>query len=132
MSHVVSGKLRKAPFIKDGTGKDGCSRMYVVELSEVIKDFKTGQNRYTNYSATFFASSDKHKEYYDKAFSEGAFIVVYAEKLDLAISDCKGYIKARMENARLESCMFDHIAQPMQSRNQIPHQHQSTDDDIPF
>ena len=34
--HVVTGELRKAPYIKDGCGQDGQSKMYILELSEVI------------------------------------------------------------------------------------------------
>ena len=49
--HIVSGELRKPPFIKNGVGQDGQSTLFIVELSEVIKDYKTGEKSYTNYRA---------------------------------------------------------------------------------
>ena len=53
--HIVSGKLRKPPFVKDGCGQEGNSRMYGIELAEVIKDWQTQEKLYTNYRAVFFA-----------------------------------------------------------------------------
>ena len=38
MSHNVPGKLRKAPFIKEGCGPQGDSTMFIIELAEVNKD----------------------------------------------------------------------------------------------
>ena len=63
MAHIVAGKLRKPTFIKDGCGPDGMSKMYGIELAEVIKDYKTGEKSYTNYKALFFAKTVAAKGY---------------------------------------------------------------------
>lgn len=106
--HVVSGKLRKPPFTKDGCGADGQSKMYVVELAEMIKDWQTQEKTYTNYKAMFFAKTDQAKQFYDHAFAEGAFVVVTAEKLKAETFQADSgvtYVTLMMDNAKLESCM---------------------------
>ena len=100
--HIVHGELRKATYIKSGVGKDGNSTMYGIELSEVIKDYKTGEKSYTNYKAILFASSDAHVNHYNTTLVEGNFIVLTSEKLKVEVSDCGNYTKLYMENARLE------------------------------
>jgi len=106
--HVISGELRKAPYIKTGCGQDGQSTMFIVELSEVIKDRQTGENKYTNYSAAIFAKSPAQIGYYTTSLVEGNFIVVNCEKLKVDISESNGkqYIKLQMENARLEGAKY--------------------------
>lgn len=104
--HIVTGELRKPPYIKDGCGQDGQSKMYILELSEVIKDYQTGEKSYTNYSAMIFAKSKGQKDYYDKSLVEGNWVSLTADKLKVDVSDCGQYIKLRMENARIESCGY--------------------------
>lgn len=104
--HVVTGDLRKAPYIKNGCGQDGQSKMYILELSEVIKDYQTGEKSYTNYSAMIFAKSQGQKDYYDKSLIEGNWVSLTADKLKVDVSDCGQYIKLRMENARIENCGY--------------------------
>lgn len=103
MPHTVSGKLRKAPFVKSGVGKDGQSTMFIIELSEVTKDRQTGQNTYTNYSAALFAKTPKAIEYYSSALAEGSFVVVSCEKLTVRTDEHQGktYTKLIMDNANL-------------------------------
>lgn len=157
MTHIVSGKLRKAPFIKDGCGPDGNSRMYGIELSETTKDRNTGEKYYANYKALFFAKSDQAKQYYDHAFAEGSFVVVHCEKLKVEQRENNGtnYVSLQMENARLEGAMIPEGAQSQQqpqhsgqqkAQNQQRQQQQAPvnrqqknneppmdfDDDIPF
>ena len=112
--HIVHGELRKAPYIKSGVGKDGQSTMYIIELSEVIKDYKTSEKAYTNYSAMLFASSPAHVDHYNKTLVEGNFIVLTSEKLKVEVSECGKYIKLMMDNARLEGSGY--IAQPQQQQ----------------
>jgi hypothetical protein len=119
--HIVHGELRKAPYIKSGVGKDGQSTMFIVELSEVIKDYKTGEKAYTNYSAMLFAASPAHVDHYSKTIVEGNFIVLTAEKLKIEVSECGKYTKLMMDNARLEGSGY--IAQP-QGHQQQPQQRQ--------
>ena len=107
MSHIVSGKLRKAPFIKEGCGQ-GDSTMFVIELAEMTKDYQTQEKSYTNYKAMFFAKTDAAKAYYHKAFAEGSFVVVQCEKLKVDTFQADSgvtYVTLNMENARLEGAL---------------------------
>lgn len=119
--HIVSGELRKAPFIKPGVGQDGQSVMFAVELSEVIKDYKTGEKTYTNYKALMFAKGAQ-VDYYSSVLVEGNFIVVSAEKLKIEVSDCGKYTKLAMENARLADAKY---VAPQQHNQGGFQQHQS-------
>ena len=123
MSHTVSGLIRKAPFIKEGCGQDGQSKMYVVELSEMTKDYQTQEKSYSNYKAMFFAKTDAAKGYYDKAFAEGSFVVVSSEKLKVEQREHEGktYVSLMMENARLEGAHFSD-GQPQQNQGYAPQQ----------
>lgn len=123
--HIVHGQLRKAPYVKAGVGKDGQSTMFAVELSEMIKDYKTGEKTYTNYKAILFAASDAHVSHYMNTLVEGNFIVITAEKLKVEVSECGQYIKLYMDNARLEGSGFIQQGQGGQqapARNQAPSQ----------
>ena len=113
MAHIVAGKLRKATFIKDGCGPDGQSKMYGIELAEVIKDYKTGEKSYTNYKALFFAKTDAAKGYYDQALAEGSYVVVACEKIKLESREHNGqtYHSLVMENPRLEGANYPETAQ---------------------
>lgn len=113
MAHIVAGKLRKPTFIKDGCGPDGQSKMYGIELAEVIKDYKTGEKSYTNYKALFFAKTDAAKGYYDQALAEGSYVVVACEKIKLESREHNGqvYHSLVMENPRLEGANYPEAAQ---------------------
>jgi single-stranded DNA-binding protein len=108
MAHIVSGKLRKAPFIKEGCGPQGDSTMFIIELAEMNKDWQTQEKSYTNYKAMFFAKTDAAKSYYHKAFAEGSFVVVQCEKLKVDTFQADSgvtYVTLNMENARLEGVL---------------------------
>lgn len=153
MSHTVSGKLRKAPFIKTGCGPQQDSTMYVIELSEMIKAYNSDEKFYTNYSAIFFAKTQGANDFYAKAFAEGSFVVVSCEKLKTDIQqgqDGRTFVKMQMENPRLESFMaasemgsqphggYQQPAQQKAPQQRQPAQpqynepHMDFDDDIPF
>ena len=106
--HIVHGELRKAPFIKNHVGQDGQSTMFIIELSEMVKDFKTGEKSYTNYSAAIFAKSPAQIDYYSTSLVEGNYVVVNCEKLKVDVSESNGkqYIKLQMEGARLEGAKY--------------------------
>ena len=116
--HIIHGELRKAPYIKAGCGQDGQSTMFIIELSEMIKDRQTGEKLYTNYSAAIFAKSPAQIDYYNTSLVEGNFVVVNCEKLKVDVSDSNGkqYIKLQMENARLEGAKY------IESNNQVQQQ----------
>ncbi|AUR88423.1 nucleic acid-binding, OB-fold protein [Vibrio phage 1.113.A._10N.286.51.E7] len=123
MSHIVSGKLRKAPFIKEGCGAQGNSTMFIIELAEMNKDWQTQEKSYTNYKAMFFAKTDAAKGYYHKAFAEGSFVVVQCEKLKVDTFQADSgvtYVTLNMENARLEGALTveDQGGMPQQPQQQ--------------
>jgi hypothetical protein len=122
MSHTVHGMLRKEPMIKQLQE----STMFVVELAEMVKDYKTGEKTYTNYKAMLFAKSDAAIAYYTKATKLGSFIVLTSEKLKVETFDAqsgKTYITLMMDNARLEGAHFDDTgAQPQQAAPQYQQQ----------
>ena len=121
MTHIVQGKIRKAPFIKDGCGPDGMSKMYGIELAEVVKDYKTGEKSYTNYKALFFAKTPNAQAYYDQALAEGSYVVVSCEKLKIEQREHNGqtYITLMMENPRLDGANY-----PEQGQRQASQQYQ--------
>ena len=110
--HVVSGKLRKAPLIKDNCGPDSQSKMYAIELSEVTQDYKTQEKSYTNYRAVLFAKTQAAKQFYDNATAQDSFVVLTCEKLKVESRDHEGktYITLSMENAKLEGANFTESA----------------------
>lgn len=114
--HIVHGELRKDTFIKHNVGKDGQSTMFGVELSEMIKDYRTGEKTYTNYKALLFASSPAHVDYYTSSLVKGNFVVLNCEKLKIEVSECGQYTKLFMDNARLEGAGY------IQPNNQAPQQ----------
>ena len=123
MSHTVHGLIRKAPFIKQGCGQGGESTMFVVELSEMTKDFQTQEKLYSNYKAMIFAKSPAQVDYYNKALAEGSFVVVSCEKLKVEQREHNGkiYITLMMDNPRLEGAHFDDN-QPQRQPQQAPQQ----------
>jgi hypothetical protein len=115
MSHIVHGLIRKAPLIK----QLATSTMFVLEISEMVKDFKTGEKTYTNYKAMLFAKSDQAAAYYTKATAEGSFVVLHSEKLKVETFEAqsgKTYITLMMDNARLEGAHFDDAHAPAQAQ----------------
>lgn len=156
--HIVSGLIRKAPFVKD----DPNYKMYVVELSEMIKDYKTQEKTYSNYKAMFFAKTDGARNFYDQVFKENSFVVVSAEKLKVdtfAADNGTIYTTLMLDNPRLENAKYEQDqgnggnwgqpqqpqSQPQQQQYQQPQQQQQQrpqqqyneppmdySDDIPF
>jgi len=89
-------------------GQDKQTTMFIIELSEMIKDRQTGEKNYTNYSAAIFAKSQAQIDYYNTSLVEGNYVVVNCEKLKVDVSESNGkqYIKLQMENARLEGAKY--------------------------
>jgi len=118
--HIVHGEIRKAPYVKDFDG----GTMFALELSEMIKDYKTGEKTYTNYRAALFAKTDAHINHYRNTLIQGNFIVLTSEKLKIVVSDCGQYIKLDMDNARLEGSGYIQAQAPQQQQQQAPPQQQ--------
>ena len=115
--HVVHGTLRKEPMIKQLQE----STMFILELSEMVKDFKTGEKTYTNYKAMLFAKSQAAIDYYTQATTLGSFVVLNCEKLKVETFDAnsgKTYITLMMDNAKLEGAQFNQASQPQQAPQQ--------------
>lgn len=133
--HIVSGELRKSPYVQSGIGQDGQSVLFIVELSEMTKNRQTGEKQYTNYRASLFAKGGQI-DYYNSVLVEGNFIVVSGEKLTIDVSQCGQYTKLNMENARLNNAGYiaqsqtqvqpqqqqGGYSQPQQQYNQAPQQ----------
>ena len=124
--HIVHGELRKAPYVKSGCGQDGQSTMFIIELSEMTKDYQTGEKNYTNYSAAIFAKSPAQIDYYNTSLIEGNYVVVNCEKLKVDVSESNGkqYIKLQMENARLEGAKYIEANQGGYQQTPAQQQHQ--------
>ena len=118
--HIVHGELRKAPFVKQLND----STMFAVELSEVIKDYKTGEKVYTNYKAILFAKTDAHINHYNQTLVENNYIVLTSEKIKVEVSDCKQYTKLYMDNARLEGSNYIQQQQAPQQQGGFQQQQQ--------
>lgn len=138
MPHIITGELRKDPYTKEGQNNSGAYKMYIVELSESIKDRQTNERVYTNYSATFFASSDAMRGWYDEALQSGKVVSVSCEALKVNQRDHNGqtYITLQMEQPRLVFSQRGAAqGQPQQQRQQQPqpqNRQPDFDDDIPF
>ncbi len=122
--HTIFGELRKAPYIKTGCGQDGQSTMFIIELSEMIKDRQTGEKSYTNYSACLFAKAGAQADYYNSSLVEGNYIVVTGEKLKIDVSESNGkqYIKLQLEGAKLAGSKYIESNQQSAPQQQQPQQ----------
>lgn len=143
--HVITGKIRRAPFTKEGQNANGNWKMFAVDLSERYKD-KDGQTQYSNYRAVFFAK-ESMLDWYNEAFQEGKVVSVSAETLSVDVRDKDGktYVTVNMNNPRLEFSQRGGESAPQQQQrqqqqqqqqqhqqSQQPQQQQQFNDDIPF
>lgn len=98
--HTVHGLIRKSPFIKQLQD----STMFAFELSEMVKDYKTGEKVYSNYRVMLFAKSPAAVQFYTDATSEGSFVVVSSKKLKVEQREHEGkiYVSLVMDGALLE------------------------------
>ncbi|QXV76168.1 single-stranded DNA binding protein [Escherichia phage AugustePiccard] len=134
--HVITGKISRAPFTKEGANANGNWKMFAVDLSERYKD-KDGKTQYTNYRAVLFAK-ESMLDWYNEAFQEGKVVSISAESLavDVRDKDGKTYVTVNMNNPRLEFSQRGD-SQPQKNNRQQQQQHpqqqqQQFNDDIPF
>ena len=80
---LVSGRIRKAPYIKTGCGPQGDSTMYAIELSEMIKSYNSDEKFYTNYSALFFAKTQGANDLYSKVLQKVRLLSLLAKNWKL-------------------------------------------------
>ena len=137
--HVITGKIRRSPFTKEGANANGNWKMFAVDLSERYKD-RDGQTQYTNYRAVLFAK-ESMLDWYNEALQEGKVVSISAESLSVDVRDKDGktYVAVNMNNPRLEFSQRGDSAQQQQQRQQQqqqqrqqPQPQQQFEDDIPF
>lgn len=140
--HTLTGKIRKAPYTKQGQNQNGEWKMYAIELSEAIKDRQSGEKSYTNYRATIFAKAGGQMQFYDSVIVEGAVVSVSCEKLKVDVRDGndRQFITLEMVDAKItfaeapQSNQHQQQQQIQQPKQQVKQQkpQQTMDDDIPF
>lgn len=158
MPHIITGEIRKAPYVKDGNNNNGAWRMYGVDLSERMKvrNKDSGQEEavYTNYRATFFAK-ESMMQWYDEAFQLGKVVSISCETLHITSRQGESgqtYTTAEMIRPQLVFSQREpqqgggqQQRQPQQPKQQgwgqpqqpqrqqqAPQQGNQFDDDIPF
>lgn len=97
--HVVTGVIRKEPYIKEGSNNNGPWKMYAVELSERMKiRNRDGEDEtiYTNYRAVFFAKESMIKRY-DEALQMDKVISVTCRTLQIVNREHDGTIYSHNE-----------------------------------
>lgn len=90
--HVVTGVIRKAPYVKEGSNNNGPWKMYAVDLSERMKiRNRDGQDEtvYTNYRAVFFAK-ESMIAWYDEALQVDKVISVTCRTLQIVNREHNG------------------------------------------
>lgn len=97
--HVVTGVIRKEPYVKEGSNNNGPWKMYAVDLSERMKiRNRDGQDEtvYTNYRAVFFAKENMIK-WYDEALKIDKVISVTCRTLQIVNREHNGTIYSHNE-----------------------------------
>ncbi len=153
--HVVTGVIRKEPYIKEGSNNNGPWKMYAVDLSERMKiRNRDGEDEtiYTNYRAVFFGFLCQRK-WYDEALQMNKVISVTCRTLQIVNREHNGTIYSHNEMImpQLEFIQREPSqsgggnqqsggGQPQQPKVQQPPKPQNSggnpgmdfDDDIPF
>lgn len=137
MPHIITGEIRKDPYIKQGQN----GTLYIVELSESFKD-REGNRQYTNYKFFFNAKSDAMNGWYAEAFQVGKVISVSCDQLRIDKNEYNGQVYDTLTSAGFASLQFSQRGEgqsPQQQRPPRQNQQQSNnqppmdfDDDIPF
>lgn len=138
MPHIITGEIRKEPYIKQGQN----GTLYIVELSESFKD-REGNRQYTNYKFFFNAKSDAMNGWYAEAFQVGKVVSVSCDQLRIDSSEYNGQVYNTLTSAGFANLQFSQRGEgqatqqqrpprqnpPQQTNNQPP---MDFDDDIPF
>lgn len=142
MPHIITGEIRKAPFVKQGDR----GTLYIVELSESFKSGRDAPREYTNYK--FFFNDNNNQAisgWYAEAFQEGKVISVSCETLKVDVRDHEGKQYITLMPGDFPKLIFSQRGdgqpqggngqqqrQQTQQHRQQPQQHQNWDSDIPF
>lgn len=141
MPHIITGEIRKAPFVKQGDR----GTLYIVELSESFKQGRDAQREYTNYK--FFFNDNNNQAiagWYAEAFQEGKVISVSCDTLKVEVREHEGKQYITLMPGDFPKLLFSQrgdsqqqggngYQQPRQQTQQRqPQQQQNFDSDIPF
>ena len=140
--HILTGLIRKAPFVKSGSNSKGEWMMFSIEMSESWKD-RDGNRVYSNYKAVLFASTPGSINYNKEVLVEGAIVSISSETLQVVSREHNGktYTHLEMINPKLVFAKAPEGAAPQQQAAQqqrAPQQSQQSappvdyDDSIPF
>lgn len=97
--HVVTGVIRKEPYVREGSNNNGPWKMYAVDLSERMKiRNRDGEDEtvYTNYRAVFFAKESMIK-WYDEVLQIDKVISVTCRTLQIVNRENNGTTYSRNE-----------------------------------
>lgn len=144
--HILTGEIRKAPFVKEQANGN---TLYIVEMSERYKD-REGQSQYTNYKFFMTASNDVRKQIYAEAFQVGKSVSITCETLQVEVREHEGkqYVtlmaggfanlayhqrdSAGGQQQPAQRQPSQQQRQPAQRQQQQPAPQTNFDDDIPF
>lgn len=133
--HVITGEIRKEPFVK-GT-------LYIVELSESYKD-KDQNRQYSNYKFFFNAKTEGLVSWYNEAFQVGKVISVSCKQLKAEMQEYNGKQYITLMAAGFPELVFSQSGesggssqpqQPQRNQRQTHQQQQNAPmdfDDVPF
>lgn len=139
--HIITGEIRKAPFIKQ---QPNGSTLYIVELSERFKPGRDAPAEYTNYKFFFNdGGRDAIAGWYAEALQQGKVISVSCETLKTEVRDHEGKTYITLMAGDFPKLVFSQrgeggAPQQQQPRQQSqpqqrqPQPQQNFDDDIPF
>lgn len=85
MTTQITFELRKDADFTSGESAKGRWTSYRVRPSEWTKDRKTGDKRYTNYEATFFAQSEAADKFLKEALVARRVVTIACDKQDCRV-----------------------------------------------
>lgn len=85
MTTQITIELRKDADFTSGESPKGHWTSYRVRPSEWTKDRKTGDKRYTNYEATFFAQSEAADKFLKDVLVAGRVVTIACDKQDCRV-----------------------------------------------
>lgn len=118
MTTQITFELRKDADFTSGESSKGRWTSYRVRPSEWVKDRKTGEKRYTNYNAVFFAQSEAADKFLKDTLVSGRVVTIACDKLDCQVftkDDGTPMASLDMVNARIAYSSFGLIEQQQNS-----------------
>lgn len=118
MTTQITFELRKDADFTSGESAKGRWTSYRVRPSEWVKDRKTGEKRYTNYNAVFFAQSEAADKFLKDTLVAGRVVTIACDKLDCQVftkDDGTPMASLDMVNARIAYSSFGIVEQQQSS-----------------